>query len=149
MNKFPLLLILLLFTVFYNTQAQTISFDYDTAGNQTTRTLCLLCQSKKGDTKEIVALTEEDMQKFYPEDVISYYPNPVKEELYLKWELINDNYVSSIKVYDLNGRMIDSYTNLDNNNNQNVFFQRFPNGIYIVVLVYSNKEEKSIKIIKE
>lgn len=148
MNKI-LLLTLFLFSIVYKTEAQTISFGYDVAGNQTTRSLCLLCQSKKGDTKEIVALTDDDLQKFYPEDVISYYPNPVKEELYLKWELINNNYVSSIKVYDLNGRIIDSYGNLDNTNNQNVFFQRFPKGIYIVVLVYSNKEEKSIKIIKE
>jgi hypothetical protein len=148
MNKI-LLLTLFLFSIVYKTEAQTISFGYDTAGNQTTRTLCLQCQSKKGNTKEIIALTEEDMQKFYPEDIISYYPNPVKEELYLKWELIDNNYVSSIKVYDLNGRMIDSYDNLYSTNNQNVFFQKFPKGIYIVILIYSNKEEKSIKIIKE
>lgn len=148
MNRI-LLFTLFLFSIVYKTEAQTISFGYDVAGNQTTRSLCLLCQSKKGDTKEIVALTDDNLQKFYPEDVISYYPNPVKEELYLKWELINNNYVSSIKVYDLNGRIIDSYGNLDNTNNQNVFFQRFPKGIYIVVLIYNNKEEKSIKIIKE
>ena len=149
MNKFLLLLLLLSFGVFNRVQGQTISFGYDAAGNQTTRTLCISCTSKKGNTKEKTALTEEDMQKFYPEDVISYYPNPVKEELYLKWDLINDNHVSSIKVYDLNGRIIDSYDNLLNTNNQNVLFQRFPKGIYIILLVYSNKEEKSIKIIKE
>lgn len=149
MNKiFTFLLMLCCFLC----HSQQISFTYDGAGNQIKRSLCLSgCTAKKANVepKEIIALKEEDMQKFFPEDVISYYPNPVKEELYLRWETINDISVSSIKVYDLNGRMIESYVNLSNTNNQNVFFQRFPKGIYIVVLVYSNKEEKSIKIIKE
>lgn len=149
MNKYFTLLLLFCGIL---SHAQQISFTYDGAGNQKTRSLCLTgCTAKKTnvETKEVEALVSEDLQKFFPEDVISYYPNPVKEELYLRWETINDNSVASIKVYDLSGRVIDSYTNLDNTNNQNIFFQRFPKGIYILVLVYNDKEEKSIKIIKE
>ena len=136
----------------FMTSAQDkILFSYDAAGNQISRTLCLTCASKniKDNPKEITALTEEDLQKFSPEDVISYYPNPVKEELYLKWELIQDNFVSSIHVYGLNGQMLQSYSNLNRTNNQNIPFQSYPSGVYAVVLYYSNGEQKSIKIIKK
>ncbi len=88
MNKF-LLILLFLFSVVIRSQSGKITFSYDTAGNQTSRTLCLKCVSKNGNEtpKEVVALQEEDLQKFFPEDVISYYPNPVKEQLYLKPKL--------------------------------------------------------------
>ena len=100
-------------------------------------------------TKEITALQEEDLQKFSPDDVISYYPNPVKEELYLKWELVEDNNVSSIQVYGLNGQILQSFSNLEKVNNKNIAFQSYPTGVYAVILFYKNGEQKSIKMIKK
>lgn len=128
-----------------------ITFSYDAAGNQISRTLCLTCTSKniKDKPKEVIALTEEDLQKFSPEDVISYYPNPVKEELYLKWELIQDKFVSTIQVFGLDGKVLTSYSNLEKTNNQTIPFQSLPRGVYLVVLIYNNGEQKTIKIIKQ
>ncbi|WP_228520933.1 T9SS type A sorting domain-containing protein [Flavobacterium sp. HJJ] len=149
MNKYFTLLLLLTGILCH---AQLITFSYDAAGNQIIRKLCISgCTAKKSDTKpkEIEALVPEDMQKFFPEDVISYYPNPVKEELYLKWELIDSNTVTSIKVYNLNGQLVKSYSNLEKENAENIPFQSYPTGIYAVVLFYSNNEQKSIKIIKQ
>lgn len=64
-----------------------ILFEYDTAGNQIQRVLCINCEPGRGriaqNKKEITELTSEDLIKTYPGDLISYYPNPVKEELYL------------------------------------------------------------------
>lgn len=131
------------------TSAQKISFGYDLAGNQIFRQLCVTCKYGKDEPKEIIALTEEDLQKFSPDDVLSYYPNPVKEELYLRWELIQDNFVSSIQVYNMNGKILNSYSNLDKVNNQNIPFQSYPAGVYAVVLFYNNGEQKFIKIIKQ
>ncbi|WP_111310068.1 T9SS type A sorting domain-containing protein [Confluentibacter sediminis] len=128
-----------------------IKFQYDLAGNQIQRSLCINCSTSKIDnekTKEITALEGEDLQKFSSEDVISYYPNPVKEELYLQWELIEDNYVYSIQVYGLNGQVVQTFPNLEKKNNQNIAFQMYPIGMYAVVLFYNNGEQKSIKIIK-
>jgi hypothetical protein len=128
-----------------------ITFDYDTAGNQTIRELCLSCTKpgyKTKGTKEVVALQEEDLQKFYPEDVISYYPNPVKEELYLKWELVIDKAVSSVYLYALNGQVLKTYNNLEKTNSLNIPFLNFPTGAYLVVLVYNDGEQKTIKIVK-
>lgn len=133
--------------------AQTkITFDYDGAGNQKTRQLCLNCTNpiyKTATTKETVALKEEDLQKFFPEDAISYYPNPVKEELYLKWELANNNTVKSIQVYSLNGQLLQTYSGIEKTNSQNIPFQTYPSGVYTVALFYSNGEQKTIKIIKQ
>lgn len=132
-----------------------INFVYDNAGNQTSRTLCLSgCTSKsatesKERVKDIAAITDDDLKKFFSDDVISYYPNPVKEELYLKWQSAEDIYVSSITINDLSGRMLKTYAKTENINTQSIAFQSYPAGIYMVTLVYINGEEKTIKIIKQ
>jgi hypothetical protein len=129
-----------------------ITFDYDIAGNQIVRELCISCNKTSYKTtapKEIAALQEEDLQKFSAEDLISYYPNPVKEELFLKWELANNNTVSSLQVYNINGQELQSYVNLEKTNTKNLPFQVYPSGAYLIVFFYSNGEQKSIKIIKQ
>jgi Secretion system C-terminal sorting domain len=150
MKKY-LLLLFLGFSLFVKAQDNKITFDYDNAGNQTMRKLCLTCTDPKYKTKapvEIAAIQEEDLQKFTPEDVISYYPNPVKEELYLKWELIADKNVTAIQLYDLNGRVLQTYNNLAKTNNLNIPFLNYPKGTYLVMLVYNDGEQKTIKIVK-
>ncbi|TPG35402.1 T9SS type A sorting domain-containing protein [Flavobacterium pectinovorum] len=147
------ILTLLLFGTFTLSFAQQkILFGYDTAGNQISRTLCLSgCPTfkKVKEIKEIEAVVDEDLQKFFPEDQISYYPNPVKEELYLKWELLDDNKVSSILVYGVSGQLLNSYSNTERSNTQNISFQSYSTGVYLVVLNYSNGDQKTIKIIKQ
>ncbi|WP_035644077.1 T9SS type A sorting domain-containing protein [Flavobacterium sp. ASV13] len=145
---------LLLFGIFFLANAQQkITFGYDSAGNQITRVLCLSgCtpSSKPAkEIKEIEAITEEDMLKFSEEDVVSYYPNPVKEELYLRWQLINDNKVFSIIVYGMSGQILQTLSNTDNTDNQTIFFGDYPRGVYLVALRYKNGDEKTIKIIKQ
>ncbi len=145
-----LLLLFVGFSFFAKAQDKIV-FEYDNAGNQKTRYLCISCPSTTGKTaapKEITALTEEDMQKFSPEDVISYYPNPVKEELYLKWELVADKTVTNIQLFDLNGRMLQNYDKLEKSNSLNIPFLNYPKGTYLVILVYNEGEQKTKKIVK-
>lgn len=145
-----LLLLFLGFSLFIKAQDK-ITFDYDNAGNQIKRELCLSCSNPNYKTKfikEVTALQEEDLQKFFPEDMISYYPNPVKEELYLKWELANENTVSSLHVYNINGKTLQSFMNLEKLNTQIIPFQNYPTGVYLIVLLYSNGEQKTVKIVK-
>lgn len=139
-------------TNFVSAQNDMVKFTYDGAGNQVQRVLCINCLSAKmanDSMKEVSALQEEDLQKFTPNDNISYYPNPVKEELYLQWELIENTQISSIRIYDLNGRLLQSLNDLNKVNYQNISFQNYSRGVYAVVLSYNNGEQKSIKIIKE
>jgi hypothetical protein len=152
MMKHYLLVVLILFSLAIQAQQKKITFAYDGAGNQTIRELCLTCTSKKSNEtppKEITAVTEKDLEKFFPEDVLSYYPNPVREELYLKWELSNDNYIKGLQVYNFNGQVIKSYSPSERDNTQIIPFQSYPSGVYLIVLEYSNGDQKTIKIIKK
>lgn len=152
MMKHYLLVLIILFSLAIQAQPKKITFTYDDAGNQTKRELCLTCTSKKSNVtppKEIVAVTEEDLEKFFPEDVLSYYPNPVREELYLKWELSKDVYVKALQVYSFNGQALKSFSPSERDNTQTIPFQSYPSGVYLVVLEYSNGDEKTIKIIKK
>lgn len=147
--KIPLLLALLLFCSVSKAQT-TLTFSYDAAGNQTNRTLCINCLSKTvKDVKEIEALTVDDLDQFFEKDVISYYPNPVKEELYLQWQLISNNYVTAVHVYSVTSQVLRSYSGNENLNNLTIPFQSYPAGVYIVLLSYKDGGDKSIKIIKQ
>jgi hypothetical protein len=130
---------------------QKITFEYDKAGNQTYRKLCLTCTNKKSKDvpKEIEALTEDDLQKFFPEDAISYYPNPVREELYLKWALIDANYVTSLIVYNFKGQVLKTYSLSMTDSKQTIPFQSYPTGSYLIILEYKSGDQKTIKIIKQ
>ncbi len=147
MRRFGLLL--LLFSYFDLAAQHQITFQYDSSGNQTNRTYCFGCSSKPAkETQEIQAVKDENLEKFYPEDQISYYPNPVKEELYLKWEVASDVFVDSIGIYSISGATLDSYQLGSGINSQNLPFQSYPLGVYLVLLNYNNGEQKTIKIIK-
>jgi hypothetical protein len=144
------ILIILGFTLTLHAQDK-IKFTYDAVtGNQLTRSLCLNCANKPGIApKEIESISEEDLLKFSPQDVISYYPNPVREELYLQWEFINDNFVTAIQITAVNGQIVHTYDIGKKANTQNIPFQGYPSGVYIVSLNYSNGDPKTIKIIKQ
>ncbi|KAF2331984.1 T9SS type A sorting domain-containing protein [Flavobacterium daemonense] len=139
--------LLLGFAFFANAQ-QKITFTYDQKGNQTFRTLCLSgCSAKPA--KNIDVPSEADLETFFPGDVISYYPNPVKEELYLKWKLIDDDKVTSITVYGINGQVLKTFSKTSTTDNLLISFQEYPVGVYILTLNYLKDEQKTIKIIKQ
>jgi hypothetical protein len=146
-----LYLLLLLLFVSQSFTAQTkILFEYDAAGNQIKRTLCINCNPAIGKiAKEIVDLKTEDLQKFSPNDVISYYPNPVKEQLYLKWELVDNKRVISIDLYSLNGQIVKTLKNLNQKESEVLYFDNYPSGNYIVSILFDNGEKKSLNIIKQ
>ncbi len=131
--------------------AQTkLNFNYDGAGNQISRTLCINCSSKSvQDVVEPAMITDNDLEKFLPEDVISYHPNPVREELYLQWELTQDNFVVSVNLYSVAGQSLQRYHLNNSSNNLTIPFQQYSAGVYLVLLSYKNGGEKSIKIIKK
>ena len=149
MMKHYLLLILLTYSLVIHAQTKKISFEYDAAGNQVKRSLIFETNKTDVVAKEKEAIIEEDLQKFFPEDVLSYYPNPVREELYLKWQLTNENYVKALQIYSFNGQKIRSYSQSNTDNSLTIPFQSYPSGVYLIILEYSNGEQKTIKIIKK
>ncbi|QSB26290.1 T9SS type A sorting domain-containing protein [Flavobacterium sp. CLA17] len=150
--KKELLLLVFLVCLFSHAQTPKIVFEYDAAGNQTKRYLCLKCPSATGksdQTKEAGALVEEKIVPFSSQEVLSYYPNPVKEALYLKWKQQENNGVTSVQVFSFLGQVLGTYSVGSGVHELSLPFQNYSGGIYIVVLYYSNGSQKSIKIIKE
>lgn len=147
MNKLYILLLLL--SAFLCQAQNKIQFSYDSSGNQLQRELvCINCKTTN-NVKNLREIRKEDLIQSEVSDQISYYPNPVQQELYLSWELVNNNSVSSIRLYSLTGHLLQSFQNKDKSNQQTILFQSYPRGVYTVVLIYSNGEQKSIKIIKQ
>lgn len=127
-----------------NLPANKIKFTYDAEGNQTQRTFCSSCTDKKKFTEK-----EEIASKTVMEDNISYYPNPVNQELSLSWELTDSKVLTDIQLYTLSGQLLKTYKNFKNNDRHTVSFQDYPEGLYLIVLTYDNTEQKAIKIIKK
>ena len=133
-----------------------IFFDYDNAGNQIRRRFIYVAnvapRLNNTNLDDAVKITQKPEENLLPSDIyheISYYPNPVKEELYLSWELANNNAVTSIQIYDLNGRLLRTFQGLATVNLQTIPFIEYSAGNYLVLLLYSNGEQKTIKIIKK
>lgn len=144
------LLLFFIFLTFNAFSQQKISFDYDASGNQIKRWWCSNCHSKNSNPKTIDQLVPEDLVKFDEQDLFSYYPNPVREELYLKWQPIKDaETIHSIKVYNSNGSLLKTVDTSADVNFQTISFQSYPIGIYFLELEYSKGSSKSIKIIKQ
>ncbi|MGV7106864.1 T9SS type A sorting domain-containing protein [Flavobacterium sp. U410] len=129
-----------------------IRFGYDSAGNQILRTLCLGCDDSRQsneNVKEFSDLEDDDLLKFNPGDLISYYPNPVKEQLYLNWKVLGDNYVKSIKIFSSNGQLLNTIESSKLESSKIISFNNYPVGNYFILIIYSNNENTSITIIKK
>jgi len=127
-----------------------LTFSYDNAGNQVKRELCINCPvARKKADESPAADVPEVFELFFPEDEISYYPNPVSEQLYLKWKVAEGNSVVSIQLYSMEGQLLKTHGSLRGEKTEMLQFQEYAAGIYVVILNYSNGEKKNIKIIKK
>ncbi len=142
--------LILIFSISNSFGQNRIRFTYDVVGNQTKRQVCFGCQSKTAkdsDYKNAETITEKDLIQ---EDVnLSYYPNPVREELYVKWKIETEKTVKSIEVYSMTGQMLKSYDNLETSEISSIAFQSYPLGFYNLMILYSNGENKTLKIVKK
>lgn len=135
-------LLFFLFSLFVTAQDR-ILFSYDTAGNQVLREICLNCATSK-NVKAIKDIKDDDLLVM---DQISYYPNPVSEELYLSWELVDEKKVSQLQVLSMSGQTLK--TIVPERGQLTLGFQGYPSGVYFIVFSYNNGEEKTIKILKK
>lgn len=125
----------------------TLSFDYDESGNQKLREIiCVNCRTANGTDQEV---TNQEFTESADFPQISFYPNPVQEELFIKWELNENLYISSLEVYNIQGQFIYSKDDLSQANTTSISFGNLAQGMYVVSLVYNNGEKKDLKVIKK
>lgn len=125
---------------------QRIKFTYDAAGNQTIRAICGNCVAKNTNYKDERTVTDTDLLE---EDKVLYYPNPVLEELYVKWKNTETTQVTSIELYSMSGQQLQLIRDVKEDELTKIKFTEYPTGYYIVVLVYSDGSKKELKIIKQ
>lgn len=128
----------------YSSYGQLTTFSYDIAGNQTAMYVEIQIISPG---KMASASTTLQNNPIYND--VKYYPNPVKSELYMEWQTINDNSLNGIVVFNIDGKLLKEYSHLNTINNYTLPFQDYPQGVYFVEFLYSNGEQKTFKIIKQ
>jgi hypothetical protein len=138
-NKF---LVLSFLALSYTSFGQLTKFNYDAAGNQIT----VLVEIPFTSPFKMASTPNLQSNPIYKD--VKYYPNPVKNELYMEWQIIDNNSLSSISVFNVNGVLLKSHKELDAINNYTLSFQDYSQGIYFVEFLYSNGEQKTFKIIK-
>ncbi len=131
----------LFFTPFLYGQ-QTL-FSYDTEGNQIT-TYVEINFVVTGKTTNEATLQNNPIYKD-----VKYFPNPVNTELYMEWEVINENSLSSITIFNLEGVLLKSYKEINNLNSYVLPFEGYTQGVYLVGFLYKNGDQKTFKILKQ
>lgn len=135
------------FSVFEG-KAQSLRFTYDPAGNQSTRELiCRECIGTVDPSEN--RITQTDLLPTQPKKKVRYYPNPVTDELHLEWTTENEVYLSSIVIYSLNGAYLKTYSNLEKQTAIQIPFYLYPEGVYSLLLHYTNGEQLPVKILKK
>lgn len=137
-------------------KAQELSFDYDAAGNQTTRTwICVNCTTpfvsapffaQQLGTVVIKASVPVNASE---ERKLTAYPNPLVETLNLKWE--NPKYpIKSVDISTINGTRVFSqnYPVVEEQNQVSVSFGRQIPGMYLVRVTYSDGKQEVVRVIK-
>ena len=133
----------------YEIQApNSIKFDYDTSGNQRRRSMIFLTRVSNPNTDDSSKETPKYSETDDYEDVL-YFPNPVKQELNVKWIEKAGQDMQRMELYDLNGRLMHTFPNQSTVDTAVINFDNYPSGIYSLVLVYAGGENKTLKIVKK
>ncbi|MBR9845306.1 MAG: T9SS type A sorting domain-containing protein [Algicola sp.] len=129
-------------------------FDYDNAGNQTKRYLCVFgtsCSSRLANpiAKDLVAEELEEELNKESFNVITLHPNPVKDKLQIEFSFKEGvNLGSSINIFDVKGTLIEKVNFSSDYNTAVVDFSQKSSGIYFVHFHLSNNETITKKVIK-
>lgn len=129
-------------------EPNSIKFSYDLAGNQIRRGFIYLASRHSKPKDE----TKSGGRKLIRDDLykdISYYPNPVKSELYIEWINQVGKTMSSMELYNLNGNQVAVKKNMNTINDTTIDFSEYPDGIYTLILNYAGGDTKTLKIVKQ
>lgn len=121
-----------------------LNFDYDAAGNQ----IGIIIFLHNIPDNKMSHSTATTLQSNPTYKDVKYYPNPVKNELYMEWQIIDNNNLNHIVVNNIAGDLLKDYKDVNTVTNYTLSFEGYPQGVYFVKFMYNNGEQKTFKIIK-
>lgn len=139
----------------FKLQAQErLTFTYDAAGNQTQRKwICANCSSSAyRPTEEQVKLlndskfTDEDKE---PKRSLEGFPNPVTEQMQVKWSSNEQIYVKQLMLFSVLGVKVLEKTFQSHEQSTTLDFTSLAPGIYVLQAIYSDNLKETLKIFKK
>lgn len=145
--------------VVYSQQAvaQKLTFEYDAAGNQTSREwICVNCSTSQmmavaaemADTVKDVSIAEETTSPFDDLRVVSVYPNPVSETLHVTWASNLKVPVKEIYLNSTTGTLLLRQSVSPSQHEMSISFSGYPPGSYWLRALFKDGRRESIIIIK-
>ncbi|MFV0573763.1 MAG: T9SS type A sorting domain-containing protein [Xanthomarina gelatinilytica] len=151
-HNYCFILISLFFTYSHLNAQETIVFVYDQGGNQILRTFSedftFLRAETENEKETKQALAEEETEILSEDSNLRYYPNPVDDVLHMQWQNNENTFLAEVRVYNLTGQQLQVFVMDFNDNNLNIDFSIYEQGVYMLNLYYSNGEVTSIKAVK-
>lgn len=123
------------------TKAQTIQYDYDDAGNRTSRTIYFPRKANPNPTQD-----QQTFSDALGESKIAIYPNPTKGEMTVEMQNRPESADAQIALYDLTGKTV--YQSNVAAQTTRVNITELPGGTYIMKILIGDKISQW-KIIKE
>lgn len=147
----------LLLCLLINANAQTpeLSFNYDEAGNQTTRTwICIGCTTPYAPATLVSkympsgTVTPPSTNKIADRKLLAF-PNPLREQLTLKWDNTS-YYIKAIEVSTIAGASVfnQSYNYTEGVTEITVPFSKQIPGLYFIRVLYSDGKQDLVRVVK-
>lgn len=148
----------ILFCFITQAQAQNpeLSFNYDAAGNQITRTwICVNCttpflyNAMFAKQQGVVVFQGSTTVNTSEDRKLTAYPNPLVETLNLKWE--NVKYpIKSVDISTINGTRVysENYNYVEGQMQVSVPFGKQIPGMYLVRVTYSDGKQEVVRVVK-
>jgi len=140
------ILLILPVVFFQNVVAQTLTFEYDTGGNQKVRQYCAICTSLgKAATQENL-ITQEDLKgETYQ---VKVYPNPTKDKVNLIWKPELGDLIEKIEYVAYNFTQFRPIPFNKREGKVTLDLSDQPLGMYVIIFHLNNGEKLTYKVLK-
>lgn len=140
------ILLILPVIFFQNAAAQTLTFEYDTGGNQKVRQYCAICSAYGKTAPQQELITAEG---FTPTaEQIKIYPNPTTDKVNLVWRPELGDLIDRIEYVAYNFTQFRSIPFNKRDGRVTLDLSDQPLGMYVVIFYLKNGEKLTYKILK-
>lgn len=131
---------------FHLYHSQTLTFSYDSGGNQSVREYCDLCAhvQKSGSTQQSTSILEPPKKTFD----VKIYPNPTKDRVTIVWSQETDLLIQKIEYVAYNYTQFRPLEFRRGEMKATIDLTKEPIGMYVVVFHLTNGEKLTYKILK-